>query len=102
MGYGGMLIGGKWQAAATEETISMVSPSDGKEIGRVPRGTRADVDRAVAAARRAFEGVWGNTPAVERGRLLSRLGALILDHHEELSQIEAADTGKPLAQARTT
>jgi aldehyde dehydrogenase (NAD+) len=101
MGLGGMLIGGKWQAAASEETISMVSPSDGKEIGRVPRGARSDVDRAVAAARRAYEGVWGNTPAVERGRLLSRLGALILDHHEELAQIEAADTGKPLAQART-
>jgi aldehyde dehydrogenase (NAD+) len=101
MDYGGMLIGGKWQETATQETIAIFSPSDGKEIGRVPRGTRADIDRAVAAARRAFEGAWGNTPAVERGRMLSRLGALILDHHEELSQIEAADTGKPLAQART-
>jgi aldehyde dehydrogenase (NAD+) len=79
----------------------MYSPSDGKEIGRIARGTAADVDKAVAAARRAFEGVWGNMAAVERGRLLSKLGALILEHHEELAQIEAADTGKPLTQART-
>lgn len=95
-----MLIGGRWQASASGETIAMFSPSNGIEIGRVARGTSGDIDRAVAAARRAFEGVWGNMAAVERGRLMSKLGLLILDHHEELAQIEAADTGKPLSQAR--
>lgn len=100
MDLGEMLIGGKWQATASRETIPMYSPSDGKEIGRIARGTAADVDKAVAAARRAFEGIWGNMAALERGRLLTRLGALILEHHEELAQIEAADTGKPLTQAR--
>ena len=100
MDYGGMLIGGKWQAAATEETISMVSPSDGKEIGRVPRGTRADIDRAVTAARRAFEGVWGSTPAVERGRLLEPVRRTDPRPCRGAAQIEARDTGKPLAQAR--
>jgi aldehyde dehydrogenase (NAD+) len=96
-----VLIGGKWQPAASRETIAMLGPSDGREIGRIARGDAEDVDRAVAAARRAFEGAWGNMPAFERGRLMMRLGHLIEQHHEELAQIEAADTGKPLTQART-
>ncbi|TCL66437.1 aldehyde dehydrogenase family protein [Rhizobium sp. BK251] len=101
MGSNEMLIGGKWQSAVSRDTIPMYSPSDGKEIGHIARGTAVDVDKAVAAARRAFDGAWGNMAALERGRLMSRLAALILDHHEELAQIEAADTGKPLTQART-
>lgn len=96
----GVLIAGRWQEAAGHETIAMLSPSDGSEIGRVARGGAEDIDKAVAAARRAADGAWGNMPALERGRLLSRLGVLIADHHEELAEIEAADTGKPLAQAR--
>ncbi|MEX0852514.1 MAG: aldehyde dehydrogenase family protein [Bauldia sp.] len=94
------LIDGEWVPSATGETLPMISPSDGAEFARIARGTTVDVDRAVKAARRAFEGVWGRTPAVERGRLLSRLGLLILDHAEELVALEARDTGKPLKQAR--
>jgi aldehyde dehydrogenase (NAD+) len=100
MALDGVLIGGRWQAPASGESIAMLSPSDGREIGRIARGGSQDIDRAVAAARRAFEGAWGNMPAFERGRLMSKLGRLIEEHHEELAQLEAADTGKPLSQAR--
>ncbi len=94
------LIDGDWVGAAIGDTIPVFSPSDGKEITRIARGTKEDIDRAVKAARHAFDGVWGATAAVDRGRLLSRLGMLILDHFDELAEIEARDTGKPMKQAR--
>lgn len=95
------LIGGKWQPASDGRTLDMVSPSDGQAFARIARGTRADVDAAVRAARHAFEeGAWGKMTAVERGRLMAKLGEAILAHHEELSQLEARDCGKPLKQAR--
>ncbi len=95
-----ILIDGNWVDAAGGDIILDFGPSDGKEIARLARGGREDIDRAVKAARRAFEGVWGATAAVDRGRMLSRLSGLISDHFEELAAIEAADTGKPMKQAR--
>ncbi len=95
------LIGGKWRPASDGRTLDMVSPSDGRVFAKIARGTRADVDAAVKAARHAFEeGAWGKLTATERGRLLARLGEAILAHHEELSQLEARDCGKPMKQAR--
>lgn len=92
-------IDGNWSGAAAG-TIPVVSPSTGEQIGEISRGGAAEVDAAVQAARRTFEGHWGRVPAVERGRMLMRLSALILQHQEELAQIEARDTGKPMKQAR--
>ena len=92
-------IDGNWSGAAAG-TIPVVSPSTGEQIGEISRGGAAEVDAAGQAARRAFEGHWGRVPAVERGRMLMRLSALILQHQEELAQIEARDTGKPMKQAR--
>ena len=100
MPFDQILINNSWSSGSGGQTIPMLSPSDGKEISRIARGTAEDVDNAVRAARRAFEGAWGQTPALERGRLLTRLGQRILEHAEELAQIEASDTGKPLKQAR--
>jgi aldehyde dehydrogenase (NAD+) len=95
------LIGGQWQSASDGRTLDMVSPSDGRVFAKIARGTTADVDAAVNAARLAFEeGAWGKMAAVERGRLMTRLGEAILANHEELSQLEARDCGKPLKQAR--
>jgi aldehyde dehydrogenase (NAD+) len=95
------LIGGRWQPASDGRTLDMISPSDGQAFASIARGTRADVDAAVAAARRAFEeGSWGRMTAIERGRLMAKLGEAILAHHEELAQLEARDCGKPLKQAR--
>ena len=95
------LIGGKWQPASDGRTLDMVSPSDGEAFAKIARGTKADVDAAVKAARYAFEeGAWSKLTAAERGRLMVRLGEAILANHEELSQIEARDCGKPMKQAR--
>jgi aldehyde dehydrogenase (NAD+) len=95
------LIGGGWQPASDGRTLNMIGPSDGQAFASIARGTRADVNAAVAAARRAFEeGAWGRMTAIERGRLMAKLGEAILAHHEELAQLEARDCGKPMKQAR--
>jgi aldehyde dehydrogenase (NAD+) len=93
-------IDGAWRKPASGETIPVVCPSDGKEFARIARGTARDVDAAVEAARRAYEGPWGKLAAVERGRLLVKVGEKIAARAEELAQLEARDTGKPLKQAR--
>ena len=95
------LIDGRWQPASDGRTLDVVSPSDGQVFARIARGTAADIDAAVNAARKAFEeGPWSRMTAVERGRILTKLGTKILEHFEELAQLEAADTGKPMKQAR--
>jgi aldehyde dehydrogenase (NAD+) len=95
-----LFIGGQWQAAQDGRTIPVVDPSTGETYGAVARGGAADVDRAVQAARAALSGPWAKLTATERGRLLTKFGQAILDHHDELSQIEARDTGKPMTTAR--
>lgn len=100
LGLDKVLIGGEWRAPTGGATLPAISPSDGREFARIARGATEDIDGAVKAARTAFEGAWGRMPAVERGRLLSRLSARIQDHFEELAAIEARDTGKPMKQAR--
>src|SRR5258708_29953158 len=95
------LIGGQWQPASDGRTFDMVSPSDGLAFAKIARGTGADVDAAVKAARHAFEeGAWSKLTAVERGRLMAKLGEAILAPHEELSHLQARDFGKPMKQAR--
>lgn len=94
------LIDGAWVAPASGQTLPLSNPSTGEEIGAIARGGAADIDAAVDAAHRAWQGVWGKVTAVERGRILYRLGQLVLDRVEDLARIEALDVGKPLKQAR--
>lgn len=94
------LIGGTWMPPQERGHIVVRNPSDGSELCRIGRGQAVDIDRAVAAARAALDGVWGARTAAERGRLLSRLGVLVQERAEDLAQLEALDVGKPLAQAR--
>ena len=94
------LIGGKWQAPAEGQTLPLTNPSDGQEICRIARGSAADMDAAVAGARAALGGAWGAKTALERGRVLTRLGQLVLERVEEMAALEAMDVGKPLTQAR--
>ncbi|AVO38593.1 aldehyde dehydrogenase family protein [Pukyongiella litopenaei] len=94
------LIGGQWTAPADGQTLPLVNPSDGSEICRIARGGADDVDAAVAAAQTARDGDWGRMTATERGRILTRIGQLVLDRVEILAALEAADVGKPLTQAR--
>ena len=93
-------IGGEWVAPVGGETLALENPSDGSEIARIARGQRADVDAAVQAAEAALTGSWGRKTAVERGRILHRIGQLVLERVEVLARLEAADVGKPLKQAR--
>src|SRR5688572_12044387 len=95
-----IFVGGAWMHPAAGETLPVEDPSTGEEIGRIASGGREDMDRAVAAARNALRGAWGRLTAAESGRLLARIGALVLDRVEMLAELEARDVGKPLAQAR--
>ena len=95
-----LLIDGKWVASVSGQTIDVINPCDGKSFTQIDRGNAADIDLAVAAAQRALDGAWGKMTATERGRILMRFGELIVKNAEEVAQIEARDTGKPLSVAR--
>jgi aldehyde dehydrogenase (NAD+) len=92
------LIAGEWMPATS--TLTLTNPSDGTHITTIARGTATDIDTAVTAAKTALAGPWGQMTATERGRILSRLGQLILTRTEDLAQLEARDVGKPITQAR--
>jgi len=94
------LIDGRWQDAATAETVPVINPSDGETFAAIARGQARDIDAAVKAARAAADGAWGRMNATDRGRLLTRLAIAVQDHFEELAWLEGADTGKPMKQAR--
>lgn len=94
------LIGGKWLPAKGAQTLPLVNPSDGSEICRIARGDSADVNAAVVAASSALDGDWGRMTALERGRILTRMGQMVLDRVDDLAALEAMDVGKPLTQAR--
>jgi aldehyde dehydrogenase (NAD+) len=94
------LIDGKWQSSLNGGTIDVVNPSNGEVFTTIDRGDAADIDLAVQAAQRALDGPWGKLTATERGRILHRFGELILKNNEELAQLEARDTGKPITVAR--
>src|SRR5262245_31151373 len=97
-----LLIDGKWVEAASGKSFETVNPATGKVMARVAAGDEEDVKRAVAAARRAFEGgPWPAAGPRERQRLLFRIADLIEQHGEELAQLETLDNGKPLAESRT-
>jgi aldehyde dehydrogenase (NAD+) len=90
-----MMIGGARTAAAGGEWIETYNPFTGKPWARVPRGGKADVDRAVAAAKKAFYSKeWRGLTASARGLLLYRLADLIAEHAEDLARIESTDNGK--------
>ncbi|WP_293576048.1 aldehyde dehydrogenase family protein [Phaeobacter sp.] len=94
------LISGQWQPATDGATLELTDPSNGRSLCRISRGTGADIDAAVAAARDSLQGSWGALTATERGRLLSRMGQLVLERVDTLAELEARDVGKPLTQAR--
>jgi len=97
----GVFINNRWRPGASGKTIPVVAPAEGIAFASIAAGDGRDVDAAVKAARAAAEGgAWSRLSATERGRLLSKLAIAITDHAEELAQLEARDTGKPLKQAR--
>ncbi len=96
-----MFIDGKWVAAASGKTFPTYNPATGEILAQIAEGDREDIDRAVKAARKAFESdAWSEMGASQRGRLIWKLGDLIEEHLEEFAQLESLDNGKPLAVAR--
>ncbi|MBU1173770.1 MAG: aldehyde dehydrogenase family protein [Alphaproteobacteria bacterium] len=93
-------IGGHWVPPLGGQTLELENPSDGSTLCAIARGNREDVDAAVAAARSALNSDWGALPAFERGRLLTKIGRMVLERIDALAEMEALDVGKPLKQAR--
>ena len=97
---GHAFIDGRYVEAASGETFARINPATGIEIARVASTDKADVERAVAAARRAFDsGVWSRQPPRERKRVLQRFAELILAHRDELALLETLDMGKPISDS---
>jgi phenylacetaldehyde dehydrogenase len=96
-----MLIDGEFVEARSGNTLDVYDPAIGEPITHVPAGDAEDIDRAVGAARRALEdGAWSRLTASERGRVIWRIGDLILEHADELAALESLDNGKPVGVAR--
>lgn len=96
-----MLIGGQWVESASGKTFETIDPSTGQVLARVAEGEAEDIDRAVAAARRAFEqGAWPKLTPAKRAHLLLKLADLIERNAEELAELETLDNGKPIKYSR--
>src|SRR5512145_1947048 len=91
-------IGGEWVDASTGETFDSTSPADGELIGVFPRSGAEDVDRAVAAAKEAYED-WRLVPAPKRGEILFRFAALVAEHKAELTDLMTHEMGKVKPEA---
>jgi aldehyde dehydrogenase (NAD+) len=98
---GQLFIDGEWQDADSGRTFTSHNPATGEPLAEVAEGGASDIDRAVAAARRAFEGKeWSRTSARDRGRLLYRIADAMEARADELAELETRDNGKPLREAR--
>ena len=95
------LIGDIWREGRLGQTMKVIDPGTGRELTEIVSSDASDVDDAVVAARHALEaGPWSRMRGTDRGRLISRLAALLGDHAEELAQIESLDTGRPIFECR--
>jgi acyl-CoA reductase-like NAD-dependent aldehyde dehydrogenase len=98
----GLIIDGQRVNASDGKTFDVYDPSSGKVFATVAKATKADIKRAVQAARAALESqAWGGILPAERGRIMFRIAQAIRDRAEELATLESRDNGKPLRQART-
>ncbi|MEU9794258.1 aldehyde dehydrogenase family protein [Streptomyces sparsogenes] len=95
----GLFIDGEF-TPPTEHLITTVNPADERPLAEVSAGDEADVDRAVAAARRAFDDVWSPMPPAERGKYLFRISRIIQERARELAVLESLDNGKPIRESR--
>src|SRR5262245_16268620 len=97
-----LFIGGKWLDSVSGKTVPTINPATGETICQVAEGDKADIDLAVAAARKAFEdGPWRKMNASDRGRLINKLADLIEANKDELAALESLDNGKPLRDSQT-
>ncbi len=95
-----LFINGEWVESTGDRTIAIIDPSRGREIGRIVDASDEDVDRAVKAAREAFDdGRWSRLPPIAREKLIHKLAFAIEEHADELAELEAIDNGKPRGMA---
>jgi len=97
---GRMLIDGEWVAAASGKTFETTDPATGKVLAYLPESDAEDIDRAVRAARRAFEGEWSRVKPFERQAMLLKLAELIDRHFDELAMLDTLDMGVPISRVR--
>jgi aldehyde dehydrogenase (NAD+) len=93
-----LLIAGQWVEAASGKTFESRNPATGELLARVAEGDVEDIDRAVAAARRAFDGPWRKVKPYERQQMLLKLAELVERHFEELSLLDTLDMGAPISR----
>jgi aldehyde dehydrogenase (NAD+) len=98
--YKKMLIDGQWVDAASGKRFETHNPATGELLATVAEGDAGDINRAVAAARRAFEGPWSKVKPYERQGLLLKLADLVEKNFEELSQLDTVDMGAPISRTR--
>lgn len=94
-----LFIDGEWVDAASGKTFTTPNPATGQTLAEVAEADRADIEKAVAAARRAYEGKWSKLSARDRGRLLYKLSQLIEANAPRLANLETADNGKPIRES---
>src|SRR6202167_2946643 len=95
-----LFINGQWVDAASGKTFETPNPATGETLAHVAEGDADDINRAGSAARAAFDGPWSRMTPSERGRVIWRIGDLLLEHIEEFAQLESLDNGKPYAVAK--
>jgi acyl-CoA reductase-like NAD-dependent aldehyde dehydrogenase len=95
---GKLLIGGEWREAASGKRFPTLNPATGETIAEIAEADAPDVDAAVAAARAALDGPWGKMSASERGKILWRVGDLLLKHAADVARLETLDAGKPITE----
>ncbi len=93
-----MLIGGEWTEAASGKTFDSINPATGEVLAKVAEGDAEDINRAVAAARKAFEGPWSKFKPYERQQLLLKIADLVEANFEELAQLDTLDMGAPVSR----
>jgi len=96
-----LFINGEFTAPNEGKYFDTVNPATEAKLAEVAEASEADVDRAVKAARKAYENVWSKMPARERGKYLYRIARIIQERSRELSVLESMDGGKPIRESRT-
>ena len=95
-----MFVNGEWIEAASKEAFETVDPSTEEVLATLPRGHKADIDHAVQAARKAYEGDWSQLKPKDRARLLFSLARKLEEEADEYAKLETQDSGKPLPRSR--
>ncbi|HXD02236.1 MAG TPA: aldehyde dehydrogenase family protein, partial [Novosphingobium sp.] len=91
-------IGGEWVAPSSPEMISIISPRTEEVVGTVPAGQRGDIDRAVAAARKAFDhGPWPRMSVEERGAIMRKVAAYMRERGPEVAKLVSTEMGGPMS-----